>query len=242
MLAITEDRTGDLWVGTDGAGLNRFDRSSGAFSRYRHSPRNQHSLSSDSVMTIHEDSTGVLWIGTQSGLNRWEPASRAAFQGVFHHYSEADGLPDDSIWAILEDEVGNLWMSTNNGLTRFDPRRESFKNFDLSHGLQGNEFNSGAYFRGPSGRMLFGGNFGFNSFSPAEIGDNTYAPPIVLTGFFKANAKVPMDQALGELQEIHLSHEDLSVEFEFAALDFTAPERNQYAYQLAGFVHQPRPG
>ncbi len=235
VFAITEDRTGDLWVGTDGGGLNRFDRASGAFTRYRHDPRNEHSLSNDSVMTILEDTAGVLWIGTQSGLNRWEPASRAQFQGVFDRYTEDDGLPNSSIWGILEDDSGNLWISTNNGISRLDPRRQAFKNFDASHGLQSNEFNSGAYFRGPSGRMLFGGNLGYNAFSPHEIRDNSYAPPIVLTSFLKANTEVDMDQATGEVQQISLSHEDLSVEFEFAALDFTAPERNLYAYQLVGF-------
>jgi diguanylate cyclase (GGDEF)-like protein len=235
VLAITEDSAGDLWVGTDGGGLNRFDRASGAFSRYRHNPHDKKSLSGDSVMTIVEDSAGVLWIGTQTGLNRWEPASRAAFQGVFRRYTEDDGLPDSSVWGILEDDSGNLWISTNNGLSRLDPRRQSFKNFDVSHGLQSNEFNSGAYFRGASGRMLFGGNLGFNSFSPAEIRDNSYAPPIVLTKFLKANSQVDLDQATGELQKINLSHEDLMVEFEFAALDFTAPERNLYAYKLDGF-------
>ena len=238
VLAVMEDSTGDLWVGTDGGGLNRFDRASGAFSRYGHNPENQRSLSSNSVMTLVEDSEGVLWIGTQSGLNRWEPASRAAFQGVFRRYTEADGLPSASIWGLLEDGSGNLWMSTNSGLSRLDRRRESFKNFDVSHGLQSNEFNSGAYFRGPSGRMFFGGNLGLNSFSPREIRDNSYAPPIVLTGFFKTDVEVDLEQPTGELQEIRLGHEDLLVEFEFAALDFTAPERNQYAYMLVGFENE----
>ncbi|MFQ5350633.1 MAG: diguanylate cyclase, partial [Thermoanaerobaculia bacterium] len=49
---------------------------------------------------------------------------------------------------------------------------------------------------------------------------------------------VDLDQANGELREIRLGHEDLSVEFEFAALDFTAPERNIYAYKLTGFKEE----
>jgi diguanylate cyclase (GGDEF)-like protein len=238
VLAIVEDSAGDLWVGTDGSGLNRFDRASGAFSRYRFDASNERSLSGDSVTTIAEDSAGELWIGTQSGLNRWEPASRAAFQGVFRRYSQADGLPNSSIWGILEDDANNLWLSTNNGLSRLGPRRQDFKNFDVSHGLESNEFNNGAYFRGPSGRMLFGGNQGFTSFFPSEIRDNSYAPPIVLTSFLKANTEVDLERPAGEVQQIRLGHEDLSVEFEFAALDFTAPERNLYAYQLLGFKQE----
>ncbi len=235
VFAIMEDGAGDLWVGTHGGGLNRFDRASGAFNRYEHDPSDDRSLSGDSVMTILEDSSGVLWIGTQNGLNRWEPSSRAAFQGVFHRYLEADGLPSNSIWGLLEDDSGNLWMSTNNGLSRLDPRRQSFKNLDVSHGLQSNEFNSGAYARGPSGRLLFGGNQGFNSFFPSEIRDNLYPPPIVLTKALKTNEEVKLERSAGEVPELSLSHEDLSVEFEFAALDFTAPERNLYSYRLVGF-------
>ncbi len=235
VLVVYEDRDGGLWVGTDSDGLNRFDRFSGAFTHYRHDPRNQRSLSSDSIMSLHEDRSGVLWVGTQNGLNRWDPAARAAFQGVFKRYTEADGLPNSAIWGILEDDSGNLWLSTNKGISRFDPRRETFKNFDASHGLQSNEFNSGAYFQGASGRMLFGGNQGFNSFLPERIQDNSYVPPLVLTGFLKFNKPVDLGRMVSDIDLIELDFTDRLVTFEFAALDFTAPEKNQYAYKLDGF-------
>jgi diguanylate cyclase (GGDEF)-like protein len=186
-------------------------------------------------MTILEDSTGVLWVGTQDGLNSWQLAARSAFRGVFQRYGEEEGMPNSAVWGLLEDGSGNLWMSTNNGLSRLDPQRQSFKNFDTSHGLESNEFNSGAFFRGPSGRMLFGGSQGFTSFRPDEIRDSSYAPPIVLTKFFKSNERMVLNGAAGELKEIQLGHKDVLVEFEFAALDFTAPERNLYAYKLVGF-------
>ncbi len=71
------------------------------------------------------------------------------------------------MFGILEDDHGNLWMSTNNGISKFDPRRESFRNYDESDGLQGNEFNQGAYARDPrTGEMYFGGGNGFNLFHP----------------------------------------------------------------------------
>ena len=65
--SVYEDRAGDLWVGTNGGGLNKFDRNTGRFVRYQHDPEDPRSLNHDMVRSIYEDQTGVLWIGTMGG-------------------------------------------------------------------------------------------------------------------------------------------------------------------------------
>jgi diguanylate cyclase (GGDEF)-like protein len=233
--ALYEERSGILWVGTESGGLNRFDRNTGGFTHFRHDPANLRSLSSDTIYSIHEDRESVLWIGTPSGLNRWESGLRSMHQGFFKRYTEREGLPNNSIFAILEDEEGNLWLSSNKGISRFEPDGEVFKNFDVSHGLQSNEFNRGAAFRFSSGELFFGGNQGFNSFFPKKIGKNTYVPPVILTGLLKANQPADVPLPISDLKRIELTHRDHVVSFEFAALDYTAPEKNRYAYMLEGF-------
>ena len=59
-----------------------------------------------------------------------------------------------------------LWLSTNNGLTRLDPRLARCKIFHEAHGLQGEDFNFNAHYRGRDGTLYFGGNDGFNAFRP----------------------------------------------------------------------------
>ncbi len=233
--ALYEDHAGGLWVGTETEGLNRFDPNTGSFTHYRRDLANPWSLSNDTIYCLLEDRRGFLWIGTQAGLNRWEPRLRAAYKEVFKHYAERQGLPNSSIFGILEDEKGHLWLSSNNGLSRLDPKSETFKNFDVSHGLLNNEFNIGAYFRHSSGELFFGGNQGFNSFFPDRISTNKHVAPVVLTSFLKFNQPVQLDRPISELDAIELTHKDYVVSFEFAALDYTAPEKNRYAYMLEGF-------
>lgn len=228
---IRQDYSGMLWLGTNGGGLEKFDPTTETFTHYRHDPADMQSLSANVVRTIYEDSKHTLWIGTDGGgLNRFDPTSE-----TFTHYREQHGLPNDTIYGILEDEQGYLWLSTNNGLSKFDPVRETFKNYNLSDGLQSNEFNQGAYYKSERGELFFGGINGFNAFYPEEIKDNPHRPPVVLTSFQIFNKEVKQPQPLAELSDIQLSYRDSVVSFEFAALDYTAPEENQYAYMLEGF-------
>jgi diguanylate cyclase (GGDEF)-like protein len=236
VMVVSSDRKGFIWVGTAGGGLNRLDPRTGAIHRFRHDPENPASLSSDVVWTIRESRDGVLWIGTQAGgLNRWDPERRRALEPVFRVYTERDGLPNAFIYGILEDGEGKLWLSSNKGISMFDPRSETFVNYDTTHGLQSGEFNFGAYHRGPQGEMLFGGNNGFNLFHPSRIQQNLYVPPVVITGINKFNERVVLDRPVWDVAMIELGHRDDVISFDFAALDFSAPQKNRYAYKLEGF-------
>ncbi len=232
--AIYEDRAGDLWLGTYN-GLVHFDPRTGRFIQYRHDPENPDSLSHDFVWAIYEDETGMLWVGTHGGLNRFDRAT-----GRFTAYTVEDGLPNDAVVAVLGegDHEGRpyIWLATmGGGVSRFDPRTETFKNYDVGDGLQSNQFVIGAYHRGRDGEIFLGGINGFNAFYPSDIQDNPHVPPVVLTGFRKFDQVVDLGLPLAEVREITLSYRDNFFSFEFAALDYTEPARNQYAYKLEGF-------
>jgi PAS domain S-box-containing protein len=162
------------------------------------------------------------------GLNRFDPNTK-----TFKHYTEKDGLPNNVVLGILEDDHGKLWLTTNNGLSHFDPQTEAFINYDSSDGLQSNEFNSNAYFRAANGTMYIGGINGFNLFDPENVKPNPVAPQVAMTGFEVFNE--PMRVDLSGHTPIQLSYTQDFISFEFAALDFQAPQKNRYAYQLEGF-------
>jgi ligand-binding sensor domain-containing protein len=243
---IYEDRSGDVWIGTFTHGLNKLIRSddpnaSPRFVRYGHDPDDPGSLSNDCVLTILQDSRGVVWIGTGGGgINRLvrEPGGRGPAR--FIHYTEKDGLGNNFVYGILEDGRGYLWMSTNRGISRFDPKTGLFKNYDMTDGVQSNEFNGGAYLKNRAGEMFFGGINGFNVFQPDSVRDNPYVPPVVLTDFrlfersIGKTGDLPLPAPIQETSEITLSHRENIFAFEFAALSYTSPEKNQYRYRLEG--------
>ncbi len=228
VLVLYTGLDGSLWVGTYDGGLNRWDPESETFQRYLHDPSNSESLGSNQIYSLWEHPQGVLWVGTRDGLDRLELAS-----GLFRHYDAADGLPSNTINGILSDEQGRLWLSTTKGLSRFDPQTETFQNYSVEDGLQSLEFNSRSAFRSRSGELFFGGVEGFNTFFPDEVTDTSTPPPLVITAFEKQNQLAAKD--LTGDKPLELSYKDSFISFEFAALDYNAPMKNQYAYQLVGF-------
>ncbi len=226
--SIFEDMDGNIWIGTIGGGLNYFDKRTETFSRYLYNP-DANSLSHNYVMSICEQPSGILWIGTNYGLNRFDPETND-----FKHYTTRDGLPNNVIYGVLADDRGNLWISSNRGLSRFDPRTGTFNNYDIDDGLQSFEFNSGACFKSTNGEMFFGGVNGFNVFHPDSVKDNPNVPPVVISNFKKFDQRFRLGDVLTEFGLLKLSYKDNFITFEFAALDYTNPQKNQYAYQLEG--------
>jgi signal transduction histidine kinase/ligand-binding sensor domain-containing protein/ActR/RegA family two-component response regulator len=231
---IYEDSSGNLWIGTQ-QGLNRWEKENflrlyPRFTHFYHDPTQSQSLSDNGINCIFEDSSGKLWIATDRGLNQWHQDT-----STFNHYDEEDGLPNEVIYGILEDREGCLWLSTNNGLSRFNPQTRTFRNYDVYSGLQSNEFNGGAYYKNKKGEMFFGGIKGLNIFYPETIKDNPFVPPVVITDFRKFNKSVRLDKLVTYIKEIELSYRDNFISFEFAALDYTNPLKNRYAYMLEGF-------
>jgi PAS domain S-box-containing protein len=229
------DRDNQLWVGTYGGGLNRLDLNNAAnrdpakaqFTIYHHDPQNPDSLSNDAIFALHQSPDGTLWFGTQSGLNRFDPQTQK-----FRAYYEKQGMPNNTVLGILEDEDGYLWITTNNGLAKFDPRTELFTIYTAADGLQSNEFNSNAYFRSRDGTLYVGGVRGFNLFNPQAVKPNPVPPPVAVTRFAVFNQ--PQDVDLSGQTPIQLSYQQDFISFDFAALDYNKPQKNQYAYKLEG--------
>ncbi|GAB4373541.1 MAG: two-component regulator propeller domain-containing protein [Calditrichia bacterium] len=239
---LYQDDWGIFWMGTDN-GLLRFDPSEESFTAFRNNPTQSQSLSNNSVISICPDvqqPDGILWLGTDGGgLNSFDKK-----RATFAHFTEKDGLPNNVVYGILPDERGNLWLSTNKGLSQFNPQSKGFKNYDVRDGLPSNEFNTGAYFRSKSGELFFGGISGLTYFYPHEVKDNHVIPQIVITGFKLKNHPVSLQsensllkQSISETEHLVLPHRENVITFDFAALDFSVPEKNRFAYKLENFNH-----
>jgi signal transduction histidine kinase/ligand-binding sensor domain-containing protein/CheY-like chemotaxis protein len=234
--AIVEDTHGNLWIGTIGGGLNLLERSSGRFYHYRRNDRDPHSLADDTVYALHVDSNGELWVGTAGGgLDRVIGSSEEPLAVRFENQSSVSNLPSQVIYGIQPDMEGRLWLSTNNGLVRFDPRDRSIALFHEAHGLQAEEFNFNAHYRGRDGTLYFGGNNGFNAFLPADTTPAAPPPQVVLTSVGVLGRNIPAADLPRRNKPLELAYDDRLVTFVFSALDFTSPANNRYQYRLDGF-------
>jgi signal transduction histidine kinase/DNA-binding response OmpR family regulator/streptogramin lyase len=234
--SLFEDKDGNLWIGTD-IGLDRFDRKTGRFSHFNHRPGDHQSLSNDMVESMLEDHAGNIWIGTREGLNLLDRRTNR-----FSSYTVKNGLSNNTIRSILEDRQGNLWISSNQGITKFNPVSKTCRNYGISDGLQGSEFKSHCSYQAKDGQMFFGGPNGFNAFYPDSIKDNDFVPALYITDFQVFNKRVAIGDGdsllrapISETKEITLSYRQTVFTFEFSALNYTLPEKNQYAYRLEGF-------
>ncbi|MGA3157435.1 MAG: two-component regulator propeller domain-containing protein, partial [Steroidobacteraceae bacterium] len=234
--AIAEDGLGNLWIGTTGGGLDLLDRHSGQFYHYRRADRDPNSLSDDTVYALFVDGHGQVWVGTAGGgLDRVMGSSAEPAAVRFENQAGNGGLASQVIYGIEADRAEHLWLSTNSGLARFDPASRAVRSYHEAQGLQGEEFNFNAHYQSADGVLYFGGNNGFNAFAPDALTLTAPAPRVVLTGAAKLNHAVAAHELPGPDRPLQLAYDDKLLTLDFAALDFTSPASNRYAYKLDGF-------
>ncbi|MCU0352354.1 MAG: ATP-binding protein [Cytophagales bacterium] len=163
--AITEDNTGNIWVGTAENGLYKYDRSAGRFKVFTTA---NSALSSNSIEVLHTDKSGVLWIGTyEGGLCRFDPV-RESVRTYVARPGKANSLAGNTVKLIYEDGQGRLWLGTKeNGLSVFEPRTEKFVNYrnvpGTARSLPGNSIRAVAEVRG---QVWVGTDAGIARFNP----------------------------------------------------------------------------
>jgi signal transduction histidine kinase/streptogramin lyase len=226
-----------VWVAA--SGLSQIDLVNNTVKQYVHDPLNLNSLASNLILDIESDSEGMIWLATDAGVDKLNPQT-----GQFTNYSEEDGLPTNLIQAILEGDQGEMWIATQNGLSHMISNetlgKVTFINYNSSDGLGGNTFLYGAADRSPDGRFYFGGDHGLTTFG--EIMTNNTPPSIIISDLLISNKSVlkmgnesPLEQSLQETQSITLAYKQNNLSFEFAALHYANPQKNQYSHILKGY-------
>lgn len=246
---VARDHSGNYWLATE-TGVDRVDARTRKVVHFTADPTSPTGLGMNLVHAIHVDSRGNVWLGTAGGgLNCVESDT-----GKWRRYTTANGLRGDNVVSILDDVSGNLWLGTDQGLSEFEgavrlPDTLHFVNFDVRDGLQGQEFRPRAAFRARNveigdDELFFGGNRGLTSLFPNRIVRNPHRPPVVFTSLKILNRLVsigtpgsPLVRQMSETQALTLSHEQSVVTFEFAALNYFVPRKNQYRVKLEGFDH-----
>lgn len=223
--SLLEDSEGLIWIATV-SGLDRYDPTTGKIEHFR---KGRDALSGDLIISLCEDREGDIWIGTSTYANRYNKKD-----STFTYYSSEQGLPSNNIFEILKDKNNELWFTTGKGLCRFDEQQNFFRTFTLEDGLQSLEFNIRAAYACDDGELLIGGMNGFNSFYPDSIAKNPFVPNLAFTTFYKTKGGIKEVVNLAQSTTVKLDHKINSFTIEFAALEYTNPKKNNYAYKMVG--------
>jgi PAS domain S-box-containing protein len=119
IMAMTEDRTGSLWLAAHGAGLLKFDREHRRFIRYRNNPADPNSLPQNDVENLFADREGSIW----AGLGRMGATHFATNPLPFNripYLASSEGTADPFVGAIYEDRQAILWIGTPEALNYID--------------------------------------------------------------------------------------------------------------------------
>lgn len=235
--AVVDDRDGNVWAGTQAAGLNRVrDRKVQVL-------RKADGLPSDEVSSLYVDAEGVLWVGTRVG------GLACLRQGTWKQFSTKDGLVSNHIGCVIEDGLGYLWIGSNAGLMRV--ARKSLlermpgarqpldvRSFGRPDGLPTRECAQGSQpgaAHGRDGRLWFPTQKGLVSVDPSKITSNTNPPPVNIESVVVDG----QEQGLTAIRSRQLSSLTLSprrehLEIAYTSLNLASPERAQFRYRLIG--------
>ncbi len=188
------------------------------------------------VFAITSDRAGHIWIGGEAGLTRFDP-------GHFVTLTKENGLPGNSISGIVEDDDGYLWLAGALAILRVDPLELERAFRSSSYRIHGDSFDASDGFRGlprqrepfptvtkaADGRLWFSTTAGVAVIDPRHLPKNILPPPVTIEAIKADNAVVTGSS------ELRLRPETRNLEFEYAALSLTDPERVRFRYKLEGY-------
>lgn len=225
--ALARGRQGELWIGTRN-GLNRYDPVSGTVQKLP-ADAAPGGLGTGFIASLCLDRHGRLWVATYGGgLHRLEDGNGAP---RFSRIGAEHGLPDNNVNTVIEDDDGRIWASTDNGLAVVDTVTMSARGLRRAEGVGYGTFWTGAVARTTAGELLFGASGGITVVRPAHLEPWTHRPPVVVTELRVGGHSVPLPDGNTPLR---VQPEANSLEVSYAALDYSAPERNRYAHRLVG--------
>lgn len=217
--SIFGNDSGQLWAGTvSGAWI--FENTSAIAQKI--------SLPHTYVKHINQHPDGRVWITTTNGIYILQNKK------ITRHLNIKDGLPNSFVYSVLFDNVGNSWVSTNRGLAKIDTTF-MITGYSAKEGLQGDEFNTKGYCKGPDGTLYFAGVNGINYFRQQDLVSKSGPSQTMLTRIDVNNLPYLPYLQPEFIKTISLPHTQNNISLSFSCMDFTVPEKNQYKFWLKGF-------
>lgn len=227
---IYEDGQKTLWFATYNDGLICYNKKTEQWDK----------VSADGMSKLtclYDDDQGNLWIGSDGGgLHRYNFKTKQV-----EPYNDKAGINANVVYGICQDDAGQIWITTNDGIYSIDPAKGKARHFTPQDNLQSRQFNYRAFYKMADGKLFAGGIKGFNAFYPEKVSTATDKIRVSFTNFQLFNKQVPLtanaplQQQINYTSKLILQHDQSVISFEFAALNFSAPEKLSYAYKMEGF-------
>jgi len=238
---ILYDSHDRMWIITRSSGvfcLHPEDRDSMIFTPYLHKNYRHSFTIQYNAREMCEDPDGNIWFISLRELFKYDPQLDSIIPDDYFN----DNFKGE-IHSIIRDNNGVIWMGIKVGMLAYRYSADSFGGIqviDYRSGLPFTFLTRGPFFQDSRGYIYQGGQMtterGFFRFHPDSIlGPNSNLPPVVLTSFKVKNNAFPLDSNITHKKDITLSHKQNFFSFEFSALDYRGPEKNQYAYMLVDY-------
>lgn len=225
---IYKDHDGVIWAGSVNYGLYYYDPTSEENGKFELDSITK--PSSNTINDICEDKEGNLWFATLEGVKKYNRQNKQTTR-----YTIKKGLPSNISYRIIPDNQGLLWITTTNGLVRMHPDTESIIIYQQEHGLISNQFNYNSEWIDRDGILYFGMVKGMISFNPQDIHTSEKKNKTCITGLTTFEVNNQKYYTVSSPGTIHLSHNQSTVEINYTAMSFLAPELIKYAYYMEGF-------
>jgi signal transduction histidine kinase len=223
--AFAEDRSGNVWLGFNGAG---------GVARYRNGTFDRldtRGVFRAVVRNIFPDSSGRLWFATHAGLVRLDDPARES--PTFSLYTTKDGLSSNEATAVAEDLQGRLYVGTGRGVDRLEPATGRVKHYSERDGFTSGEIHSALLDR-RTGHVWFAQQTGVSRLIP-HPDPPPLPPPILVTGVEVAAQPEPLSP-LGQtsLPRLYIEPHRNHLRIEYVALGLGPGEDLRYQYRLEG--------
>jgi signal transduction histidine kinase/ligand-binding sensor domain-containing protein/DNA-binding response OmpR family regulator len=231
-----EDGNGVFWAGSYSEGLFFYNPKTGENGNFKYQNNNIGTISNNHINGIFQGKDNNIWVTTENGLDYYDTSKKS-----FKKFGAKDGFPSNAFYSILEGDDDKLWITTSNGLVEYQLNTGNKKIFTKENGLLSDQFNYNSAYKSPDGTMYFGSVNGMISFNPKNFLNNTYKPPILITGLQINNQEVivggnesPLLKSVTFLDKLVLKATESTFSLDFAALSYIGPESTEYMYQMKG--------
>jgi len=231
--AATMDNNGTLWLGLNDGTVSYINTRDNSIRNLNNLPIGENEIIGK-ITSIKPDHKGNLWIGTtQSGLFEYNIAT-----SNFKSFDTRQKLSSNSLSSIVFDQDGSLWINTTNGINKYNPISNKFILYNKSDGLPVDQYSHDAsvniapIFLAKNGMIYTCSDSYLVSFEPRALETNPNFPKLIFPSYSFSGNSYTITSAD---KELHFTHKDKNITFEFFGINFIDASKTQFAYILEGY-------
>ena len=221
------DESGNIWAGGSN-GINRLDPKTERFKNY---------LTRVWGVQLFKSAKGEIWTGNEKGLFRYNP-KEDQFSAFFDPEQQINGY---TVGGITEDDAKNIWVTSQLGIIKLNPVTNETFIYDKKYGIDPGSIVAWAgVYKNREGHIFIPLENGFYTFSPDELNVKTNFKILITDLLINSNPITGskgglINKPLEEINDLNLNYNQNNISFNFAAIDYRAPEANRYFTLLENY-------